>query len=162
MTWPQSLARNLNSASSHCRLSPPEINTRSYCKCLTLKKKNEGLQHLVCILYLWYTCILHCGTFQFRQVGFQVLTSHMWLLAFLLDSWNLDHCIVKVTQLSASRFWILWVQIPALLILHASTSSLHIIMIMRLLGTSMLSKGICSMSESTFFIDGCLRLIEIM
>lgn len=135
MTWPQSLARNLNSASSHCRLSPPEINIRNYYKCLTLKKKMKVFN----ILYVFYTCGIHvfytCGTFQFRQVGFQVLISHMWLLAFLLDSWNLDHCIVKVTQLSASRFWILWVQIPALLILHASTSSLHIIMIMRLLGT---------------------------
>ena len=42
------------------------------------------------ILYVFYTCGIHvfytCGTFQFRQVGFQVLISHMWLLAFLLDS----------------------------------------------------------------------------
>ena len=42
------------------------------------------------ILYVFYTCgilvFYTCGTFQFRQVGFQVFNSYMWLLAFLLDS----------------------------------------------------------------------------
>lgn len=60
------------------------------------------------ILYVFYTCGIHVFylvLFNSDKSDFKILSIDTCNYWHSLDSWNLDHCIVKVTQLSASRFY---------------------------------------------------------